>query len=117
MPEISVIVPVYNVERYLERCIESILVQKFLDFELILVDDGSSDACPEICDKYERKDKRIRVLHKKNGGLSDARNAGIKIAQGDYYFFVDSDDFIAHLKNSNIKNKDSEKKDIQTTLF
>lgn len=94
MPKISIIVPVYNVEKYLTRCIDSILSQTFTDFELILVDDGSPDGCPAICDAYARKDSRIRVIHKENGGLSDARNAGLEVASGEYIGFVDSDDFV-----------------------
>lgn len=93
-PLLSIIVPVYNVEKYIERCIKSILNQSFTNFELILVDDGSPDNCGKICDEYKNKDKRIKVIHKKNGGLSDARNAGIEIAKGEYIAFVDSDDFI-----------------------
>ena len=92
--ELSIIVPVYKVEKQLERCIRSILNQSFTNFELILVDDGSPDKCGEICDEYEKKDKRIKVIHKKNGGLSDARNAGLNIAIGKYIGFVDSDDII-----------------------
>lgn len=91
---ISIIVPIYNVEKQLSECIESILNQTFMNFELILVDDGSPDKCGEICDEYEKKDKRIKVIHKKNGGLSDARNAGLDIAKGKYIGFVDSDDII-----------------------
>ncbi|MED3939488.1 glycosyltransferase family 2 protein [Priestia megaterium] len=94
MPAISIIVPVYNVEEYLEKCIDSILKQTFKDFELILVNDGSTDNCGEICDKYVGKDNRVRVIHKKNGGLSDARNSGIEAAKGHYIGFVDSDDWI-----------------------
>lgn len=94
MPTISVIVPVYNVEPYLRRCVDSILNQTFSDFELILVDDGSPDNCGAICDEYAARDKRIKVIHKTNGGISDARNAGLEIAQGDYIGFVDSDDYI-----------------------
>lgn len=94
MPKISIIVPIYKVEKYLSRCVDSILNQTFTDFECILVDDGSPDNCPEICDEYAKRDKRIRVIHKQNGGLSDARNAGIDIAQGEYFGFVDSDDWI-----------------------
>lgn len=94
MPKISIIVPVYNVEEYIHRCIDSILAQTFKEFELILVDDGSPDQSGKICDEYARNDNRIRVIHKKNGGLSDARNAGIAVAQGDYFGFVDSDDYI-----------------------
>ena len=94
MPKISIIVPVYKVEKYLCRCIDSILNQSFEDFELILVDDGSPDSCGIICDEYCKKDKRIKVIHKENGGLSSARNAGLDIAQGEYIGFVDSDDYI-----------------------
>ena len=90
----SVIVPVYNVERYLTDCINSVLNQNFSDFELILVDDGSPDGCPKICDEYRDKDARIKVIHKPNGGLASARRAGIKIAKGDYVFNLDSDDLI-----------------------
>lgn len=94
MPKISVIVPVYNVEKYINRCVQSILNQSFSDFELILVDDGSPDTCPELCDEWAYVDSRIRVIHKKNGGLSAARNAGISMASGEYFLFVDSDDMI-----------------------
>ena len=94
MPQISVIVPVYKVEPYLHRCIDSVLNQTFTDFELILVDDGSPDNCGAICDEYAAKDPRVRVIHKENGGLSSARNAGIDIARGDYLSFVDSDDYV-----------------------
>ena len=80
---ISVIIPVYKVEQYLEKCIESVCSQTYENLEIILVDDGSPDSCPQICDKWERKDSRIRVIHKKNGGLSDARNAGLKVASGE----------------------------------
>jgi glycosyltransferase involved in cell wall biosynthesis len=92
--KLSIIVPVYKVEAYLHRCIDSILAQTFTDYELILVDDGSPDRCPTICDEYAQKDERIKVVHKSNGGLSDARNAGLEIAQGKYIGFIDSDDFI-----------------------
>lgn len=95
MPKISIIVPIYKVEKYINKCIESILNQTFEDFELILVDDGSPDKCGEICDEYAKKDKRVRVIHKKNGGLSDARNKGIYESKGEYIGFVDSDDYIA----------------------
>lgn len=94
MELISVIVPIYNVEEYLKRCIESIVNQTFKNLEIILVDDGSTDASGEICDKYAEKDTRIKVIHKKNGGLSSARNAGIDVAQGKYIAFLDSDDWI-----------------------
>ena len=93
--KISIIVPVYKVEKYLSKCIESILAQTFQDFELILVDDGSPDLCGDICEEYALKDSRIKVLHKENGGLSDARNAGIELAQGEYLAFIDSDDYVA----------------------
>ncbi len=91
---ISIIIPVYKVEKYLPRCIDSVLNQSYTNLEIILVDDGSPDNCPEICDDYWRKDTRIRVLHKENGGLSDARNCGIEAARGKYIGFVDSDDYI-----------------------
>ncbi|MEH7225926.1 glycosyltransferase [Bacillus sp. JJ1566] len=93
-PKISIIVPVYKVEAYLRKCIDSILSQSFTDFELILVNDGSPDNCGYICDEYSAKDSRIKVIHKVNGGLSDARNAGIEVAIGEYIGFVDSDDYI-----------------------
>ncbi len=91
---ISVIVPIYNVEQYLNKCISSIINQTYKNLEIILVDDGSPDNCPFICDDFANKDKRIKVIHKKNGGLSDARNAGIELASGKYLCFVDSDDYI-----------------------
>ena len=91
---ISVIVPVYNVEQYLERCVDSILAQTYSNLEVILVDDGTKDSGGLICDAYAQKDTRVRVIHKENGGLSSARNAGIDIAQGEYISFVDSDDWI-----------------------
>lgn len=94
MPEISIIVPVYKVEKYLDRCVNSILNQTFTDFELILVDDGSPDCCPTMCDEWEKKDHRIKVIHKENGGLSSARNAGLDVACGNFIGFVDSDDWI-----------------------
>lgn len=94
MPKISIIVPVYNVEYYIEKCIKSILNQVFTEFELILVDDGSTDNSGNICDKYAEKDNRIIVIHKENGGISSARNIGLDIAKGEYIGFVDSDDFI-----------------------
>ncbi|WP_407856661.1 glycosyltransferase family 2 protein [Enterococcus hailinensis] len=95
MCEISIIVPVYKVEKYLEKCVDSILAQTFTDFELILVDDGSPDNSGTICDEYAKKDPRVKVIHKENGGLSSARNAGINIAKGKYLGFIDSDDYIA----------------------
>ena len=93
MSEFSVIIPVYKVESYLSVCVESILCQSYQKFELILVDDGSPDNCGQICDNYASSDPRIRVVHKKNGGLSSARNAGLDIAVGKYVIFVDSDDY------------------------
>lgn len=94
MPEISVIVPVYNVEKYINECIESILAQSFEDFELILVDDGSTDSSGAICDRYAERDPRVKVIHKENGGVSSARNVGIRTAKGTYITFVDSDDMV-----------------------
>lgn len=91
---ISVIVPVYKVEPYLRKCVDSIRTQTYSNLEIILVDDGSPDGCPSICDDYAAKDPRVKVIHKKNGGLSDARNAGLDICSGDYIAFVDSDDWI-----------------------
>lgn len=92
---ISVIIPIYKVEDYLEQCIVSVTEQTYRNLEIILVDDGSPDRCPEICDEWALKDQRIKVIHKENGGLSDARNAGLKVATGEYVSFVDSDDWIA----------------------
>ncbi|MBQ2676711.1 MAG: glycosyltransferase [Clostridia bacterium] len=94
MPEISIIVPVYKVEDLLDKCVNSILNQTFRDFELILVDDGSPDNCGKMCDEYAKKDSRIRVIHRENGGLSAARNSGLDVAVGKYIGFVDSDDYI-----------------------
>lgn len=91
---ISVIVPVYNVEKYLKKSIDSLLNQTYKNLEVILVDDGGKDECPAICDVYKEKDKRVRVIHKENGGLSDARNAGLAVAQGEYIAFIDSDDYL-----------------------
>lgn len=91
---LSIIIPVYKVQDTLERCIQSVLNQSFADYEIILVDDGSPDECPHICDEYTKRDTRISVIHKANGGLSDARNAGIKKAKGEYITFIDSDDAI-----------------------
>ena len=94
-PLISVIVPIYNVEKYLDRCVGSIINQTYKNLEIILVDDGSPDNCPQMCDDYAKKDSRIKVVHKENGGLSDARNAGMKVATGEYVSFIDSDDYIS----------------------
>ena len=91
---ISVIIPVYKVEKYVERCIQSVINQTYENLQIILVDDGSPDNCGKICDEYAKKDHRIEVIHKSNGGLSDARNKGLEIAKGEYIGFVDSDDYI-----------------------
>ena len=93
--KISIIVPVYKVEQFLPQCIDSILAQSFADFELILVDDGSPDNCPAICDEYAARDSRISVTHQKNGGLSSARNAGIAKSSCEYLCFIDSDDLLS----------------------
>ncbi|MCF2649149.1 MULTISPECIES: glycosyltransferase [Bacillaceae] len=92
--KVSVIVPIYKVEKYLSKCIESIINQSYSNLEIILINDGSPDNCGNICDAYSRIDNRIQVIHKKNGGLSDARNEGLKIASGEYISFIDSDDYI-----------------------
>ena len=92
---ISIVVPIYKVEAYLNRCVESIVNQTYQKLEIILVDDGSPDKCPRMCEKWAEKDNRIRVVHKENGGLSDARNAGMRVATGDYISFIDSDDYIS----------------------
>ena len=93
-PKISIIVPVYDVERYLDKCVQSLKAQTFSNIEIILVDDGSPDSCPALCDQYALEDDRIRVVHKENGGLSSARNAGLEVISGDFFMFVDSDDWL-----------------------
>lgn len=93
-PLISIVVPVYNVEKYLEKCVLSLREQTLTDIEIILVDDGSPDGCPSLCDRYAKEDDRIRVIHKPNGGLSSARNAGLEVISGEYFMFVDSDDWL-----------------------
>ena len=93
-PLISVIVPIYQVEAYLEECLDSILNQTYRQLEIILIDDGSTDRCGEICDRYASRDSRIKVIHQTNQGLSAARNAGMDIAIGEYISFIDSDDYI-----------------------
>lgn len=112
MPTISVIVPVYKVEKYIHKCVDSILSQTYRDFELFLVDDGSPDNCGKICDEYAKIDDRVIVIHKENGGLSDARNVAIDRANGDYLTFIDSDDYVAenHLESmyQAIVNTDSD---------
>lgn len=102
-PEISIIVPVYNVKKYLLRCIRSILNQTYKDFEVLLVDDGSTDGSGALCDKLKTKDSRIKVIHKENGGLSSARNAGLDIVSGKYVTFVDSDDYVSELYLEKLK--------------
>ena len=94
MKKLSVIIPIYNVEKYLRRCIESVLKQTYLNLEIILVDDGSTDGCAKICDEYKEKDERVSVIHKKNGGLSEARNFGLKLVTGEIVTYLDSDDYI-----------------------
>ena len=95
MDKVTIIIPVYNVEKYLNKCVQSVMNQTYSDLEIILVDDGSPDNCPKMCDNLAKSDSRIKVIHKQNGGLSDARNAGIDVATGEYLMFVDSDDYIA----------------------
>ena len=95
MPLVSIIVPVYNVEDYLEQCISSILEQTYKNIEVILIDDGSGDRCPDICDEFAQEDCRIHVVHKKNAGVVSARCTGLRIAKGEYIQFVDGDDWIA----------------------
>lgn len=94
MEKVSVIIPIYNDEKYLEQCLDSVIKQTYKNLEIILVDDGSTDRTPEICEQYRENDSRIRVLHKKNGGVGSSRNAGLAMATGDYVLFVDDDDFI-----------------------
>ena len=106
---VSIIVPIYKIENYLHQCIDSILEQTFTDFELLLIDDGSPDGCPVICDEYAEKDKRIRVIHKQNGGVTSARNEGLYNAKGNWIIYVDGDDwieptYIEELYNTAIKN-------------
>lgn len=94
-PRISIVVPIYKVEDYLDRCVQSLINQTYSAIEIILVDDGSPDSCPDFCDNFAKQDNRIKVIHKENGGLSDARNYGLNAAEGEYVLFVDSDDYIA----------------------
>lgn len=93
-PKVSILVPVYNVEKYLQRCVDSVLAQAFTDWEMILVDDGSPDRCPQMCDEYAQQDERIKVVHKENGGLVSARKVGFEHAKGEYLVFLDSDDYM-----------------------
>ena len=94
MDKVSIVIPIYKVEHYMRRCVDSLVNQTYKNIEIILVDDGSPDRCPQICDDYANEDSRIKVIHKKNGGLSDARNAGLHIATGEYVMYVDSDDYV-----------------------
>ena len=94
MKKISVVIPVYNVEKYLDRCVASLINQPYKNLEIILVDDGSPDNCPAMCDEWAKKDSRIKAVHKINGGVSSARNVGIDVSTGDYITFVDSDDYV-----------------------
>ncbi|MBQ7943451.1 MAG: glycosyltransferase [Lachnospiraceae bacterium] len=103
-PLISIIVPVYNVEEYLSRCVDSIINQTYTNLEIILIDDGATDGCGVICDSYAEKDDRIKVIHKENGGLSDARNAGLNIMAGEYVSCIDSDDFVSPYFIENLYN-------------
>lgn len=114
---ISVIVPIYNVEKYLTKCLDSILASTYKDLEIILVDDGSTDNCSQICDEYLKKDRRIKVIHQQNGGLSDARNKGIDIARGDYISFIDSDDYIDKDLYSNVMDTFNSNDNIDIVVF
>ena len=105
---VSCIIPVYNTEKYLPRCIESVLAQTFVDWELLLIDDGSTDASGSICDEYAAKDERIRVFHKENGGISSARNVGLNYAQGEWIFFVDSDDSLPKTSLESLLSRSSD---------
>ena len=91
---ITIIIPIYNVEKYLRECLDSVINQTYKKLQIILIDDGSNDNSGKICDEYKEKDNRIEVMHKANGGVSSARNAGLKIAKGDYITFVDGDDYL-----------------------
>lgn len=117
-PLVSVIVPIYKVEPYLRRCLDSVIHQKYTNLEIILVDDGSPDGCPLICDEYAARDKRIVVIHKENGGLSDARNAGLDICKGEYIYFIDSDDIIpSHCIDILLKIITQEKAEIASSSY
>ena len=113
----SIIVPVYKVEDYVEECLRSILAQTYKDFEVILVDDGSPDSCPQICDDYAMKDTRVCVIHKENGGLSSARNVGLDRAKGEYIVFVDSDDVITKDALTNMKTALQQSTDVLITEY
>src|SRR5699024_3764138 len=109
---ISIIIPIYGVEKYIDRCVNSVVNQTYRNLEIILVDDGSPDNCPSICDEWAKKDRRIKVIHKKNGGLSDARNVGMNSATGELIGFIDSDDWVCEemyqLLYENMKQNDSD---------
>lgn len=104
-PLVTVVVPIYNVEKYLDRCLNSITNQTYKNLQIILVDDGSPDSCPQMCDDWALKDKRVKVIHKENAGLGMARNSGLEIATGEYIFFFDSDDYIDHTLVEKCVNK------------
>ncbi len=108
MPKISVIIPVYKVEDTLHRCVDSVLRQTFTDFEIILVDDGSPDNCPKICDAYKEKNDQVKVIHQPNGGLSNARNTGLSIARGSYVMFLDSDDYLTDDALEKLSGRDAD---------
>lgn len=112
MIKISILIPVYNVEKYLQRCVDSVLAQDFTDWEMILVDDGSPDRCPQMCDAFAAKDTRIKVVHKKNGGLVSARKAGFEQSKGEYLMFLDSDDWLLPKALSTLYAKITEGYDI-----
>ena len=115
-PKVSIIVPIYNVEKYLDRCMQSLINQTLQDIEIIMVDDGSPDNCPRMCDEYAAKDKRIKVIHKQNAGLGMARNSGLEIATGEYVTFVDSDDFI-DLKTCEVIYKKAMENDLDICYY
>ena len=117
MDLISIIVPVYKVEKYLRRCVDSIINQTYKNLEIILVDDGSPDNCPAICDEYAKKDNRIKVIHKENGGVSSARNEGLKNATGDFICFVDSDDYVDNNYVEKLLNGFSDDVDIVISMY
>lgn len=105
MPKVSVIVPIYNVEKYLDRCMHSLQNQTLKDIEIIMVDDGSPDNCPKMCDEYAKQDQRIKVIHKQNAGLGFARNSGLEMVMGEYVAFVDSDDYVDNLMYETLWNE------------
>lgn len=114
--KVSIIVPVYNVEKYISKCIESLLAQTLHEIEIILVDDGSLDSCPEICDRYANNDKRVKVVHKRNEGLGFARNTGLEYAKGDYVTFCDSDDWVEP-KTYEVAYQKAKEKDLDICCF